>query len=540
MQMVNSLKKKGSSAPYFVQAMSWIMLMWFVLLSITLGLTLRYSMTTLQEKIDEILQSTVITLAESKTIQTALLDKSCDEDLMDYLDSVVENTTDLEVISIADETSTRIYHIHRERIGQKFVGGDEGGALAGERYFSDATGTMGYQHRYFSPVLDESGNVIGFVMASTTQERIYALYRSISGTYLKLLAVLTLCTLVFSSGLAAYLQRTLRGSKPEDLVRTYLAQNDILNSLEEGLVSLDSEGRVRLVSEAAVKTLGLREELLLNHSVDELLRDNKGESLRGVTGEDLLTNHPNLLVNSILVESSSSWNRQVLILKDKSEAFRRAEQLNGTRHIISTLRANNHEFMNRVQVISGLLQMGRVQEAMSYIGEISVTHARIIAPVMQLIHNANVAALILGKMNNMRELDIRMTLLTNSYLPEHSRYLSSSELVSVVGNLLENAIEAVNAVSDDRSRTIDLQITEDDQGLLILISDSGVGIAPENIPLIHKAGFSTKAAEGRGVGMSLVMGIVENREGSLEVDSEQNAGTTFTLIFNKERGGKAL
>ena len=87
---------------------------------------------------------------------------------------------------------------------------------------------------------------------------------------------------------------------------------------------------------------------------------------------------------------------------------------------------------------------------------------------------------------------------------------------------------------------MDLQITEDDQGLLILISDSGVGIAPEHIPLIHKNGFSTKAAEGRGVGMSLVMGIVEHREGSLEVDSELGAGTTFTLIFNKERGGKLL
>lgn len=533
-------KRKNITAPYFVQALSWIMLVWFLLLGITLGLTLRYSMETLQNKIDEALQSTVITLAESRSVHRALETGACEEEMLEYLDAVVENTTDLDVITIADENSVRIYHIRRERIGQKFVGGDEARALAGERYFSDATGTMGYQHRFFSPVLDDNGFVIGFVMASTTHDRIKQLYRDISGTYLKLLLILTVCTLAFSAGLAIYLQRILRGARPEELVRTYLTQNDILNSLEEGLISLNAEGRVQMVNAAAIKTLGLREELLLNHPVDDLLRGNKGESLRDTTCENMLTNHPNVMVTSINLKTSNPWTRQVLILKDKSEAFRRAEQLNGTRHIVSALRANNHEYMNRIQVISGLLQMGRVQEAMGYIGEISATHAQIITPVMQLIHNANVAALILGKMNNLRELDIHFTLLANSCLPEHSRYLSTSELVSVVGNLLENAMEAVNAVSDDRSRTIDLQITEDDQGLLILISDSGVGIAPENIPYIHKAGFSTKAAEGRGVGMSLIMGIVEKREGSLEVDSELGAGTTFTLIFNKQRGGNGV
>ena len=533
-------KKKTSSVPYFVQVMSWTMLVWMILLSITLGLTLRYSISTLEEKIDEILQSTVITLAESRQVHQALEEGRCPEELMDYLDSVVQNTTDLDVITIADHRAVRIYHVNRERIGGKFVGGDEGPVLEGKRYFSDATGTMGYQHRFFSPVLGENGDIIGFVMASTTQQRMQMLNRDISRTYLNLMGLLTVCTLILSAVLAVYLRNTLRGAKPEDLVRTYLTQNDILNSLEEGLISLDREGRVRLVNEAAETTLGIREELLMYRNVDDVLRDGEGGSLRGITGENLLSSHPNLMVSSILMKSGSPWARQVLILNDKSEAFRRAEQLSGTRHIVSTLRANNHEFMNRLQVISGLLQMGRIQEAMGYIGQISVTHADLVAPVMQLIHNSNVAALILGKMSTLRELDIQMTLLANSRLPEHSRFLTSGELVSVVGNLLENAIEAVNAVSDDRSRTIDLQITEDEQGLLILISDSGVGIAPEHIPLIHKSGFSTKAAEGRGVGMSLIMGIVEHREGSLEVDSELGAGTTFTLIFNEERGGKVL
>ena len=156
--------------------------------------------------------------------------------------------------------------------------------------------------------------------------------------------------------------------------------------------------------------------------------------------------------------------------------------------------------------------------------------------MIQLIHNSNVAALILGKLNNTRELDIHMTLLTNSFLPEHSDYLSTAELVTIVGNLLENAIEAVNAVPDRRTRRIVLQITENETGLLVMVSDTGIGIPPERLAHIFDSGFSTKATEGRGYGMNLIRNIADRHSASLEVDSEPDTGTTFTLIFNEKRG----
>ena len=173
---------------------------------------------------------------------------------------------------------------------------------------------------------------------------------------------------------------------------------------------------------------------------------------------------------------------------------------------------------------------------MNYIGSVSASQAQSIGPVIQLIHNSNVAALILGKLNNTRELDIHMTLLTNSFLPEHSDYLSTAELVTIVGNLLENAIEAVNAVPDRRTRRIVLQITENETGLLVMVTDTGIGIPPERLAHIFDSGFSTKATEGRGYGMNLIRNIADRHSASLEVDSEPDTGTTFTLIFNKKRG----
>ena len=279
---------------------------------------------------------------------------------------------------------------------------------------------------------------------------------------------------------------------------------------------------------------------MLGKSVNAVLRCQSGESLRNVEGENLATSRPSLLAGSVLMGSRESSTGQVLILKDKSEAVRRAEQLSGSRSMISALRANNHEFMNKLQVISGLLQMGRGQEALDYIGSVSASQAQSIGPVIQLIHNSNVAALILGKLNNTRELDIHMTLLTNSFLPEHSEYLSTAELVTIVGNLLENAIEAVNALPDQRTRRIVLQITEDETGLLVVVSDTGIGIPPEQLEHIFDSGFSTKATEGRGFGMNLIRNIADRHGASLEVDSEPDAGTTFTLIFNSKRGENGI
>ena len=215
--------------------------------------------------------------------------------------------------------------------------------------------------------------------------------------------------------------------------------------------------------------------------------------------------------------------------------MRQAEQLNGSRHIISALRANTHEFMNKLQVISGLLQIRRYDDALDYIGAISATQSELISPVLQCIQNHTVAALLLGKLTNTRELKIQMTLLEVSALPEHSLYLSTADLVTVLGNLTENAIEAIDAQTGDGPRSLVIQITEDDNGLLIMVSDTGTGIAPADLDRIYLSGYSTKAQEGRGVGMALIQEVVTRRQGSIEVDSEPGCGTTFTLIFNKKR-----
>lgn len=530
-------KRQQGLGRIFLRLLAWTGLAWLALLGVTLSLTLNQALSSLTEKMESDLTAAAASLAGSRMVREALERGRCSEDMAEYLDALVANTPDLDIITIAGADSVRVYHVVPERIGQQFVGGDQGRALAGEAYLSEGVGTMGLQRRAFCPVFDGEGKVLGFVMASATMDRIQIMRREIVEAYCKLALALALATLAAAAALTLLLRRLLHGFGPEGLVRTYLTQNEALGDLDEGLIATDSQGVVKLVNRAAEAMLGQRAERLEGERLDGIIRDEKGGSLLEKRRENAQTSRPNILCTSIPQEKEGRRTGATLILKDRSEAMRRAEQLNGTRHVISALRANTHEFMNKLQVISGLLQMERLEEAKEYIGAISAVQSKLVAPVLQHIQNANTAALLLGKIDHMRELDIQPTLLANSSLPEHSAYLSTEELVTVVGNLLENAIEAVDAQNRDWPRSVVVQITEDERGLLVIVSDTGTGIPPEDLERIYTPGFSTKAEEGRGVGMGLIREIVARREGSIEVDSEAGTGTTFTLIFNKKRGG---
>lgn len=531
-------QKRSGGLPLFWQLMATILLCWFVLLSVLLAVTMSHSLRFLQEQLDSTLMGTVTPLAQSAAIRQMIRQGECPPEVAAYLTDIVRSNSDLEYITVANSDSIRLYHIDPDFIGLPFEGDDEQRALAGERYFSEVTTEhFEAQRRAFHPVFDEEGQVMGFVMASATFQQIDQLRSDIYASYIRLFLMLAACTLIFSAALATYLGRNLRGVKPEDILRVYLAQNDILNALDEGMVSFDNTGRVRLANAAAAKMLGRREDLLVGQQVDDLIRAEDGSSLRDRKLPGLQSNHPNILVKAVQLPNANLWARQVLVLADKSEIMRYIQELGGTRHMLSTLRANTHEFLNKLQVISGLLQMGRTEDAQSYIGAIAAVHEHITAPVMKLIRNTSVAALVLGKAGNMRELDIELIIMNNSSLPEHSRYLSTDELVTVVGNLMENAIEAVNVTPMDRPRAVALQLTEQEKGLLIMVSDTGEGISGENLTRIYESGFSTKANKGRGVGMGRIKAIVDSHGGTIDVETEPGVGTTFTIFMNRERGG---
>ena len=247
----------------FFQLFTWLTLVWVLLLSATISTTLFQSLSDLKENIDSALTATAASLAESNAVRLALTEGQCSQDLTGYLDSLVANTPDLDVISIADADSIRVYHINHHQIGERFVGGDQEAALRGESYLSDGVGTLGRQRRAFCPVVGADGTVLGFVMASATTDQIDSLHSSTTHSYLRLAARLGLATLLVAG---------LHGLSPDSLLHAYFTQSDVLDSLEEGVVAADRQGRVLMVNRAAERMLGQQAADLEGQPLDRLIR----------------------------------------------------------------------------------------------------------------------------------------------------------------------------------------------------------------------------------------------------------------------------
>ncbi len=529
--------RKGMSLLAKVTAGNVLLLV--LVLVLTLMVTLRYSIQHMEHKMEEILLSTSAFLAGSPQVIKVLEARSPDPELNAMLDLMIEQTTDLDVITVADETGRRVYHINKSRIGEVFVGGDEDRALRGEQYLSNAVGTLGLQRRAFSPVYGQDGSIIGFVMASALMNRIQTMRGEVIRLYMDMAIIIFFVGFTISTVLTENIKTSLLGYEPSQFTRIFLEQEEVLRALEEGIISVNPQGEILLVNDSAVQLLGVSSRDIIGKNIgqvfpslhlDEVLRSGTPQYNKSVDIPELT-----LLCDRIPILRGGRTIGAVTIMRNRTEATRLAEQLTGSKHIITALRANTHEFMNKLHVILGLLQMGQIQNARRYIEDVAAIQSETIAPVLRCIQNPTLAALVLGKISHMRELDIALTLLPNSRLPRHSSYLSTRALVTVVGNLLDNSIEAINEW-DNREcmRKITLQITENQQGLFISLDDTGQGMTSDEQAKLFMPGYSTKG-EGRGTGLGLIKSILDISGGTAQIESEPEVGTSITLSFTRQR-----
>lgn len=510
-----------------------------ILTTALLYTTMRISVTQLESTIEEILVSNADILASSESVKNSLIDKSCDSSLMNFLDSIVSTSETIDIITIADTDSKRVYHIRHNLIGQYFVGDDQWEALKGNSYLSFGTGTEGAQRRAFHPVYNEQKNIIGFVMVATRMSQVKDLRNKLLMQYRWLFFAALATSILIPELIYKMLSGILLGNRPERLVYLYQAQLGLLNTLEEGILSIDKNGIIKLANAAAERILCAKKEELEQHNISSLLTTEDGKNIIEIKKnvKNLASSMPNVLMHIIPLYEGKKQTGLTLILIDKTEAQRQAEQLTGSMHMISALRANRHDFMNKLQVIYGLIQMGTPEKAAAYINDVSEIQHNVEDPILHKIRNVNLAALILGKLQNMLETDIEMNISPESDIPRHSAFLSSRELVTIVGNLLENAIESINMKPGNDIRSIDLQITETGEYLIISVSDTGTGINETDLERIYSYGFSTKSDNGRGNGLYITKEIVERHHGTIDVESEPGEGTTFELFFTEIRTG---
>ena len=448
----------------------------------------------------------------------------------------VSTAARVDFITIMAPDRTRWTHPRDEELGRPYIGSiDE--ALRGHAFTEVTAGTLGPSVRTIVPVKDSAGTVKALVAVGVT-------VRSVDIAFAGRLPVLLAVGIALLVGgslaswlLGRYLRRVTRGWGPEQLAQLFAYYESVLHSVREGLILIDSRKRVVMYNDQAAELLGLsdtgsndptRPPSLAELPLDQELRS-LVESGRTTKDEIVLTGSRVLVVNQGPAKAPESPGMRgkvpvygtVATLRDRTEIEALGSELQTMRTLSDALRAQTHEHANRLHTMVSLLELGRTGEALDFATKDLALSQQLTDDMVGSIDEPVVGALVMGKVAEAHERGVQLDVSTLG--AGTAPGLAVQDLVTILGNLLDNAIDA--AADAPPPRRVVLALEADEEGLDIAVNDSGTPIDPADAERIFRHGFSTKPAVtgGRGIGLALVRQAVQRLGGTLAINGRRGA-----------------
>lgn len=474
-----------------------------------------------------------LAVADSPAVVAALRTPRPSEQIQPYAELVRRDTgTDFVVVMGLDRT--RYSHPDPRQIGRKFIG-DLGDAPRGQVFTQQNTGTLGPSMRAVVPVRD-GDRVVALVAVGITLEKISEALRE------RLLPIGLAAGLILGCGalgawlISRRLRRQTHGLGEQQITRMYEYYDAVLHAVREGLLLLDDHGRVQLVNDEATRLLGLPADVVGRPLADLGLPASLTSTLLGGVAEP---DEIHLVGDAVLVvnQAEARWEGRhlgsVVTLRDHTELQEVSGELDTVRGLADALRAQNHEAANRLHTVVSLIELDRVGEAVEFATEELQAAQVLTDTVVAAVDDAVVAALLLGKSAQAAERGIALEIDAGSRV--RGLPVSSRELVTLLGNLLDNAFDAV---ADAAERRVEVRVVADRAALAIDVGDSGAGLPASLVADAFARGWSTKRGDdalGRGLGLALVAQVVRRYDGTVAVDTSPLGGAVFRV-----RIGEAL
>lgn len=483
--------------------------------------------------------------------------------LQPYALTVID-TAEVDFVTIMDRDRTRYTHPDRAQLGKHYIGSIDQ-ALSGESQVEVYEGTLGESVRAIVPITDSSGKVTAMVAVGVTL-RTLSVARAAAVPQIIIVGLAAIALGGLGSWiLSRYLRRVTLGYGPEQLKSLFAFYDSALHSLREGLILIDVDGQLVLYNDEAAELLGLPDpddrtpislaEVALPASVQALL-----SSGRDAVDEIHLTRERVLVVNQKQASQPDNGalsggigrgrdgradgagdgagsGGTVATLRDRTDIQELTGELETMRTLSEALRAQTHEHSNRLHTVATLIELGRSREALDFAVRDQQESQQLTDSFVDSLDEPFITALMIGKAAQAHERGIELTVTAAGELPPSS--LDARDLVTVAGNLLDNAFDAA-ALSEERRVWADFVAADGE--LIITIADSGPGIDTDEIDAIFHLGASDKAAAprtgGRGFGLVLVKQAVARLGGELDVESDGGAIFTVTLPLTEDNLGE--
>ena len=406
---------------------------------------------------------------------------------------------------------------------------DMGGStvLSGEGWTGVSERPAGPLAVAMAPALSDAGDVVGFVAVRRQQPSWMDGLREAAPNLLTYLGVASLIGIAGSLLVARRVKRQTLGLEPAEIAGLVEHRNAMLHGIREGVVGLDTRGRVTLVNDEAIRLLRIPgdasgrtlEELGVGEELRDALLTGEVERDRAVGSHGRV-----LVVNRLPISSRGRPIGSVTTLRDRTELLELRRELDLTMHVTDTLRAQAHEFDNRLHTIAGLIEIGEAEEAVRFVHRVTSSRSEFSSAVTSAVRDPSVAALLIAKASQAAELGVDLEIAPDASLPALPEELSG-DVTTVVGNLVDNALDAAASA---QQRWVEVSVGLVDGEVEVIVRDSGPGVPPGMEKEVFRRGVSTKEAGSgeRGIGLSLVHLLCTRRGGDATASSE--GGSVFT------------
>ena len=490
-----------------------------------------------EQQLREAYQDRMIAVAQSVAALPVITEAFDDADPSSTIQPVAEvirRASDVTYVVVANDRGIRYSHPNPDRIGER-VSTDPAIPLSGQVYVGTQTGTLGESWRVKLPIFDADGEVMGQVSVGILESELREDF--VGGLFGLLLALMVAAVLgvIGSAWIGRVIRRRIYGLEPEEIRAMLETREAMLHGIREGLVAVDDAGRIVLMNDAAARLLDVADATsVLGRHVDRVLDHELARFI--ASGEDretpVLSGERILLVHGDRVRVDGRDVGSIAILRDRTELESMLRELQGAQGLAEGLRAQSHEFSNKLHVVSGLLELGHVDAAIAFIQRVGSGGALSSLDEHNGIADVETAALVLAKRSRAQELGIALELEPDSHLEAARPGVPRTDLLTIVGNLLDNAIEACGL---DGRVTLSIRDDLEPGCVVVRVDDDGPGVPSDRRNEIFEPDVSAKAPTPgkarRGIGLTIVQRVATRLGGSATVDTSPAGGARFVVTL---------